>query len=175
MVSKGNGTRRTRKAIWGSILIECVTLPAALLLLSLLSALSTICRLAPFTLAAYRETDGVLVITPAVWSALSSIVHRTMANQGLQKEGKMCMKEGRRKGLNSDHMQLWGQNTFECDRGTKHSFARLAEDRLNQPSSWHPSRALIYPVKNLLTCVFARRYPIHNLQDIEETLLASCS
>lgn len=79
-------------------MIECVRLPAVLPLLSLLSALSPICRLAPFTPVASRETDGVLVITPAVWSALSAIVHGTMANQGLQKEGKTCMKEGRRRG-----------------------------------------------------------------------------
>lgn len=77
-------------------MIDCVMLTTALLLLNLLSALSTICRLAPFTPVAYRGTDGVLVITPAVWSVRNPIVHGTMANQGLQTEGKTCMKEGRK-------------------------------------------------------------------------------
>lgn len=63
--------------------------------MSLVSALSTICWLAPFSRA---ETDGVLVITPAVWSALGAIVRGTMANQGLQKGGMTCMNEGRRRG-----------------------------------------------------------------------------
>lgn len=108
-VSRGNRSRPENKERLGFDWV-CNADCLHCCFLSLLSALSTICLLSPFTLTAYRETDGVLVITPAVWSVLSAIVHGTMANQGLQKGGKTCMKEGKGEGRgNSDHpiVKMW--------------------------------------------------------------------